>query len=170
MEDAETLSDYVVILSRGRAVESGTLHQLKLKFGVGTQIRLTKKQQPGHNLSLLSVENEQFLVLDSVSEDAREALDSVEFRQLDSFSMILETGHLSDAQLRRVLDELTLVFAARFYIAVNSCSFDDVFREIDRVYEQGAGGGDDSQTRAVFGSFVDYAKSNAGANPKPPSD
>lgn len=166
MEEAEILSDFVVILSRGKTVESGTLHQLKLKFGVGNQLKLTKKKQAKHTVSVLNVENEKFLILDSVSESTRAVLSDVEFQHLDSFSMVLKTGNLADEQLKQVLEELVEMFGERFYVAVNSCTFDDVFREIDRVYEQGAGGGQDSQIRAVFSNFIEFAKSGSVSNVK----
>jgi ABC-type multidrug transport system ATPase subunit len=162
LEEAEILSDFIVVLSRGQAVESGTLHQLKIKFAVGNQIKLTKKNDSNSkNLIKNAVEEKEF-ILNSVSEDMKAKLEEIEFQHFDSYSLVLKTGRIPNAELVEIIQELSQAVDSHFYISINSCTFDDIFREIDRIYEQGSGGDEDLKMRKIFGKFINFLKSKFG--------
>lgn len=158
LEEAELLSDFVVVLSRGRAVESGSLLQLKKKFGVGNQIKLSKKKNLNVLSQPLNFQKEKQKILSKVSEQTANELKKLEMEQLDAQSIIIKSGNLGNQRVSRIIADLEEGLGKRFYVAVNSCTFDDIFREIDKIYEQGAGGGCEEQVSQSFQQYAQFVK------------
>jgi ABC-type multidrug transport system ATPase subunit len=156
LEEAEMLSDYVIILSRGKTIETGTLRQLKTKFSIGNQLKLTLKNPEDPNSVVLNVQNQKQRLLNSVSEQTRRTLETVVFEQYDSFSILAKTGNLSNEQMEGVLSEIYEKVSDEFYVTINSCTFDDVFREIDRVYQTEDHEQKQKKTKMMFRNFISY--------------
>jgi ABC-type multidrug transport system ATPase subunit len=157
LEEAELLSDFVVVLSRGRTVESGSLLQLKKKFNVGNQIKLSRKQE-NSTKKHLNFKNEVKRIKEKVSPETRAVLKKLEMEQLDALSISIKSGSLDPRILKALVTDLETVLGEKYYISVNSCTFDDIFREIDKIYEQGAGGGNQKKIESVFREYATFIK------------
>jgi ABC-type multidrug transport system ATPase subunit len=159
LEEAELLSDFVVVLSRGKAVESGSLHQLKKTFSVGNQIKLSRKKDINTMSKALNFENEKKKIFSKISENTREQLVKLDIEQLDASSIIIKSGNLSNEELQPIIEDIEKSLSSKYYVAVNSCTFDDIFREIDKIYEQGSGTGNEKQVLRNFKNYANYVKS-----------
>lgn len=152
------LSDFILVLSRGKTVEAGTLMKLKAKFGNGNVLKLTKKSEGDLKTPIVDVVLEKQKILDSVSKEVAEVLSGVTFEHYDSFTIILQTQGLSDEQVALVLKELSATLSEKYYLAVDSSTFDDVFKEIDKVYEDGDIQRQGQQLQQMFRKFLKYIK------------
>lgn len=160
LEEAELLADFVVVLSRGKTCEAGTLLDLKKKFKVGTQIKITKKNIKNSKLRKRnkreSFSNIMIEIENQLSEPNKQIFKKVTKEQSDTMSIILKTGNMSGNQISDLVYELESKFKSDFYFAINSCTFDDIFREIDRIYEKNDN--EDNLSNA-FANYSTYIKS-----------
>jgi ABC-type multidrug transport system ATPase subunit len=156
LEEAELLSDFVVVLSRGKAVQSGSLHQLKKTFSVGNQIKLSRKKDIKTMSKALNFEKEKRKIFSKISEKTRKVLEKLDIEQLDASSIIIKSGNLSNQELSEVIKDIEKTLSSKYYVAVNSCTFDDIFREIDKIYEQGKG--NEKQILQNFKNYANYIK------------
>jgi len=159
LEEAELLSDFVVVLSRGKVVQSGSLHQLKKTFSVGNQIKLSRKKDIKTMSKALNFEKEKKKIFSKISEKTRNVLEKLDIEQLDASSIIIKSGNLSNQELSEIIRDIEKTLSSKYYVAVNSCTFDDIFREIDKIYEKGKG--NEKQILQNFKNYANYVKSKS---------
>lgn len=159
LEEAELLADFVVVLSRGKAVESGSLLKLKTRFGVGVQIKMSRKMIKSKG----KVKFQFSKVLRQIEALAKtlgpEIGRNMEILQHDNSSLVIKTAGISDSNIVVLLEKLQNQMGRRFYIAVNSTTFDDIFCEIDRIYEKSTMA-DEAVRDTAFTEFSNYIKGN----------